>query len=691
MSSLASAAAAYVAEGLAILPLRPQSKRPATSHGKNDASADAALTALRFPKETDQNIGILTGAEAGLLVVDIDPRNGGEEAFARLERTFGKLPETRKVMTGGDGVHLYFRVPCATTGLSDRPNVAGYQGVDLKAGGYVVAPPSIHESGKAYELANDLPIACAPDWLIRLGQGGRRIRPAASNGNGTIKEGGRNDTLFRMACALRSRGLGEDAVLAAILAENERLCSPPLDQDECERIGASAMRYEPSTAHPDTDLGNARRLVDRMDGAARYEPASRAWFVWDGRRWRQDAAGEVTQLAKAVADQLLFDAGQINDPETSKRRLAFANRSQGIARIKAMIDLAETEPGVPISFGQFDRQPHFLNVANGMVDLRSGALVEPDHSAFITNLIDVDFDADARCPVFESFLFDVLSGDEDLIEFVHRAIGYAATGETREQCFFILHGEGANGKSTFLNVIRGLLGEYAKHTPTDTLVSKSGGASNDLARLAGARFVTASEANADQRMADALVKQITGDEPITARLLYREFITFQPTFKLFLATNQLPQVSGNDPAMWRRIRTIPFDRVFQPEEQDHTLAEKLAAERSGILAWIMRGAVKWYADGLTKPDAISRANAEYRAEMDSVGQFIAERCHISRAAEVSASVLYNSYRRFANDNGHSPVSQTMFGRTLTSRGFNTIKRGGIFRTGLTLQSNLLEA
>lgn len=690
MNDLATSAAKYATDGLPILPLRPRSKVPATRHGKNDASADALLTAARFPENTSNNIGIVTGESSNIIVLDVDPRNDGEDAFARLERTYGKLPQTMRATTGGGGFHLYFRLSPGPVGLSDRPNVAGFRGVDLKAGGYVVAPPSVHESGKNYEWDGDTPMADAPEWLVSLAKGAKRIEPVASKAQTTILEGGRNDTLFRMACSLRAKDFGEEAILAAILAENEQKCSPPLDREECSQIAASAMRYEPSTNHADTDLGNARRLADLMQGNGRYEPASRSWFNWEGRFWKRDAEGEVTRLAKQVVDQLLFDARQISDPETLKRRIAFANRSQGVARIGAMIELAKTEPAVPISFNKFDRQPHLLNVANGLIDLRTGELSEHDQDAFITNFLDLEYDPAAECPTFEKFIGDVLSNDKELIEFVHRAIGYAATGETREQCFFILHGEGANGKSTFLNVIRSILGDYAKHTPTDTLVSKTGGASNDLARLAGARLVTASEANADQRMADALVKQITGDEPITARLLYREFVTFHPTFKLFLATNQLPQVSGNDPAMWRRIRTIPFERVFQPEEQDHGLAEKLADERNGILSWIVRGATKWYRYGLTKPDAVVKANDDYRTEMDSVGHFISEQCKVEPEAQISASALYNSYRRFSNDNGQTPVSQTMFGRTLTSRGFNSVKRGGMFRVGLTLQTHLME-
>ena len=691
MNAMSAAAADYAGQGMAVLPLRPRSKVPATSHGKKDATSDPEQVAAWFPPDTNRNVGILTGERSRLLVLDIDPRNGGDASFERFERTYGSLPATKRAITGGGGFHLFFRLPEGATGLSDHPSVADFEGVDIKCDGYVVAAPSVHpDTGKLYAWdAADLPIADAPAHLMELARGGKRIKSAPPPSNGAIAEGGRNSAMCSLAGSLRAKGLSEEAIRAALLAENKERCNPPLDDAEIEGIARSVARYAAGSPHAETELGNSRRLVDAMDGAARYEPASRDWFCWDGRHWARDDEGQIIRQAKRVVDELLSTAKLLNDPDTSKRRMAFAFKSQSAARISGMIELARTEPGVPIKFDAFDRQPHLLNVANGMVDLRTGELLPHDRNALATHVIDLDYDPAAACPVFERFVADVLAHDAELIEYVRRAVGYAATGETREQCFFLLHGEGANGKSTFLNAVRNVLSTYAKHTPTETLIAKSGGASNDLARLAGTRFVTASEANADQRLAEALLKQVTGDEPIVARYLFKEFITFLPSFKLFLATNQLPQVNGNDPAIWRRIRTIPFTRVFTPEEQDRQLADKLAVERAGILAWIVRGAVSWYKDGLPTPAAVRAANADYRSEMDSVGQFIDERCEMAVDAVVSASTLYSSYRHHSNDNSRSPVSPTMFGRTLSTRGFPAEKRGGTkYRVGLKLRVGL---
>lgn len=687
MTGVAEAAIGYAESGIPVLPLRRRSKLPASAHGKKDASTDLHQIASWFPPGTDRNIGVLTGEHSGTIVLDVDPRNGGEASFEALQLVFGQLPPTRRAKTGGGGFHLYFKVPMGTKGLRDRPNAGGYRGVDVKADGYVVAAPSIHESGVAYEWENDLPQADAPAWLIRVARGEKCSQSVRQEATSEVPEGGRNDTLFRMASGLRARGLSPEAIYAAVRAENNARCIPPLEDGEVDLIVQSTMRYEPGTNYPETELGNSRRLVVLINGDARYDPAAKTWFVWTGRQWIRDEEGLVVRFAKRVVDELLASAKLIVDPDAAKRRVAFAFRSQSAARIAGMIELAKTEPGVPIRFDAFDQQLHTLNVANGMVDLRTGGLMPHCRDAFASQLIDIEFDAEAKCPTFETSVAAILSHDPELIRYLSEAFGYAATGETREQCFFVFYGDGANGKSTVLNQIRHVLGSYAKHTPTETLIAKSGGsASNDLARLAGSRFVTAQEANADQKIADALLKQITGDEPITARFLFKEFISFRPTFKLFLATNQLPQVNGSDPAMWRRIRTIPFTRVFTPEEQDRELAGKLATEEKGILAWIVRGAVSWYANGLTTPVAVEQANTEYRAEMDSVGQFLDERCQPNLHAASSAASLYASYRFHSNDNGRAPVTTTMFGRTLTTRGFRSEKRGGTqFRVGVELR------
>lgn len=689
MNAISIAAADYIEQGFAILPLRPKSKVPATAHGKKDASSDPVQVAAWFPSDTNRNIGILTGERSRLLVLDIDPRNGGDASFERFERTFGPLPPTKRAITGGGGFHLFFRLPEGTTGVADRPNVAGHPGLDVKANGYVVAAPSVHPvTGEAYAWdAVDLAIADAPSHLIELAQGGKRIKPVASMSASVIAEGGRNSAMCSLAGSLRARGLGEEALRAALLAENQVRCDPPLEPSEIERIARSVARYAAESHHPDTDVGNARRLVDALEGKARFDHASRTWFTFDGRCWRRDADGAIIREAKRVGDRLLAAAQVINDHDSRKRRIAFALKSQASTRVRAMVELAQSEPGIPVAADAFDRPAHLLNARNGTIELRSGELLPHDSGHLLSRMIDIDYAADATCPTWERFVSEVFQSDAELIDFAHRVIGYCATGETREQMFLILHGDGANGKSTLLKAISDALGPYASHTPTETLTVRNSGQSNDIARLMGARFVTASEADSHQRLNEGFIKQVTGDEPITARYLYGEFFTFQPVFKLALATNALPAVNGADPALFRRLRLIPFDRVFSAAEQDKGLGAKLASELPGILAWIVRGAVKWYADGLTTPVAVLHAGAEFRADSDTVNAYIEDRCELAAGEVIQASHLFGDYRRFTDNAGRDPLNQTAFGRALTRRGITAEKRGGsAYRVGIKLRS-----
>ena len=670
-------------------PVGPDKKPFAGTRGFKDASADAAHLREAFGQRANANVGVATGVASGIFVVDVDVKDLGMSGFEAFEQANGKLPATLMSITPSGGRHYYFRMPVGvvirnTTNLDDLK-------IDIRGeGGYVLAPPSFLRSGGNYVWANDLPIAEAPAWLIaRLTANDHRRRQVGPSptrqGDVYVGEGGRNDAAFKLACQLHRDQLPEDAVYAAVYAWNQTNCTPPLDRSELDRTIASALTYD---AFALSDLGNTRRLVTMFGGDFRYSAAQKCWYWYDGKQWVRDDGSAVMRICKRMADELYADARKLSDADVRKARIAFAIKSQSAPRLNAAIELAQTEPGVPVDFGSFDCQKHLLNVANGTIDLRSGELLPHSREHLITHLIPVNFEPKALCPVFDRFISGVFSGDIELVNYCQRTFGYGITGETRDQAFWILHGAGSNGKTTMLNVITDLLGDLARHTPTDTLVSKTGAASNDLARLAGARFVTASEANADQRLADALVKQITGDEPITARFLFKEHFTFRPQFKLFLATNQLPQLNGADPAMWRRVRLIPFNRVFQPHEQDRELGSKLAAEMPGILAWLVRGAQLWYTKpSFALPKAVQLAGAEYRSSSDTVGVFLEERCDLVAGVEVGAKALAEAYTAFTDKNGGTPLNPVAFGLALSARGISPIKRSGyVYRTGLRFKA-----
>ncbi len=280
-----------------------------------------------------------------------------------------------------------------------------------------------------------------------------------------------------------------------------------------------------------------------------------------------------------------------------------------------------------------------------------------------------------------------MGGDQELIKFLQEAVGYALTGDIREQVIFIFYGTGANGKSTFLVTIHSLLGDYAQQTPTETLLIKRGnGIPNDVARLKGARFVNAAESENGKQLAEALVKQLTGGDKISARFLYGEFFEFDVTFKLFLAVNHKPTVRGNDHAIWRRIRLIPFNVTIPSEKQDKNLTKKLKAELPGILRWAVEGCLLWQKKGLEVPDQVKAATGEYRAEMDIIGDFIADCCKVAPKTKTPFKALYERYKDWCQKNQEEPIGKKDFGRCLTERGFTPGKNRdlGRFREGIRL-------
>jgi putative DNA primase/helicase len=426
-----------------------------------------------------------------------------------------------------------------------------------------------------------------------------------------------------------------------------------------------------------TDLGNAHRFADEHKQDLRYVAKSKRWLVWDGKRWRYDDTQQVQHRAKQTIEKLHAEAEAVTDSGERAKRTRFAIQAQAAGRIAGMIELAKSEPNVPITQDALDTDPWLLTVENGTLDLRTGTLREHRREDLITKLAPVKYDPDAPCPTWEAFLKRIMAGDEDLICYLQKALGYALTGDTREQCFFILHGTGANGKSTLTTVVAKVAGGYSQHTPTETLLARqttNPGINNDVARLHGARLVTAAEAECNRSLAEALVKQVTGGDRVTARFLHGEFFDFVPAFKLFLAVNHRPIIKGTDHAIWRRVRLIPFDVTIPVEQQDRALPDKLEAEQAGILRWLVEGCSAWLQEGLKAPEAVTNATAVYREDMDSVGAFIDECCICDPEAEIPAARLFERYSEWCQRTSEAPLSKIEFGARLSEKGF-TPRRG----------------
>lgn len=424
-----------------------------------------------------------------------------------------------------------------------------------------------------------------------------------------------------------------------------------------------------------SELGNAERLVARHGNDIRYCHEWGKWLIWTGTHWQIDLTGEVERRAKETVRSMYAEATKIDDEEQRSAVAKFAARSETSRAITAMVNLAKTEQGIPVLSDQLDSDTWLLNCKNGTLDLRTGKLKLHDRSDYITRLVPIEYNPIADFSEWAKFLHRIMNDNEELISFLQRAIGYSLTGSTREQCLFMPYGSGANGKSTFLEAIAEMLDGYAQRTPTDTLMAKdTSGISNDIARLKGARFVVASEVEEGKRLAESLVKQMTGSEKITARFMRAEFFEFTPMFKLWVGTNHKPVIRGTDQAIWRRIKLIPFNVTIPPEERDKDLPNKLRKESSGILNWAVMGCMDWQKNGLGEPEEVIKATGEYRSEMDVLTRFIADCCNTSTQRCAKSSELYKKYAEWAREGNEFILSQTKFNAKLVEKGFKKLNR-----------------
>jgi putative DNA primase/helicase len=419
-----------------------------------------------------------------------------------------------------------------------------------------------------------------------------------------------------------------------------------------------------------TDTTNAYRLLTEYGKDIRYNMPWKKWLVWNGSHWEIDDGYLIhdrgLRMVRGIYGELLKTADLRDRLDIEKHGM----QSESARRRKALIEVASWIPELNIRTDALDRDPWLMTVCNGTIDLRNGEIREHRPQDLITRAANVDYDKNADCPAWKKFIMEIMNYNSELIHFIQNAAGWSITGDTSEQTMFILFGTGANGKSTFLNTIMNLLGDYAIATPTETFMKKSSDQiTNDIARLRGTRFVTTTEAEHGRRLSEPLIKQITGNDRMTARFLYGEYFNFVPTFKIWMATNHKPVIKGTDHGIWRRIKLIPFTTRIEEDKQDKQLEHKLMQERAGILNWLIEGARRWYTEGLKTPKIIISATAEYRAEMDIIGNFIKERCIQKLEVAIRSRELFKCYQDWCDENNEHAVSERFFGLRLKELGF----------------------
>jgi putative DNA primase/helicase len=427
-----------------------------------------------------------------------------------------------------------------------------------------------------------------------------------------------------------------------------------------------------------SDAGNANYLVAKIGRSLLFQHDRKKWRYFEDGRWKLDNRGSVLQMTEDVVREAIRDAADYEDKAAVKRFLTHAQNSLNKKKFEAILGMAEAK--LPVEQHEFDQDDDALGTLNGVVNLRTGEFRKAMRSDMLTRACGTEYVEDAECPQFLAFLDQIFAGDRALISFIQRAIGYSLTGHTNEQVLFLCHGQGSNGKGVLFSIISALLGDYGLTTPIETfLESRSDRGTNDLAALAGARFVSASEADANRSLAAGRLKMLTGEDPVSARFLFREFFTFEPKFKIWLATNHKPSVRDASTGMWRRLVLIPFHVVFPEHARDPHLRERLIAqELPGILAWAIRGALLWSQDGLQKPRAVLAATKEYREENDRVGAFITERCELAEGYAETSALLYAEYKAWTEATGDKTLGLRDFGTRLDQAGL-TVHRTTVAR------------
>lgn len=436
------------------------------------------------------------------------------------------------------------------------------------------------------------------------------------------------------------------------------------------------------------DTGNAERFKDLNGEILRYSYVRKSWFFYSGKIWCADQEGKIKKLADETIEKMKQERVHVpedgNEEDVIKlfqRHIKSTRNHNGKTNM-----IKESEHLLSVSTEQFDNDLHLFNVQNGYLDLKNGVLLPHEREKFFTKLSNVEYTNKADCPMWESFLNQIFNNDQDLIEYIQRAVGYSLSGSTEEQMMFILYGNGRNGKSVFLDILNEIFGSYATNIQPQAIMVKqqSSNANPDIAKLAGARLVTTTEPNEGQRFDEGLIKQLTGGDRVTARFLYEDEFEFTPQFKLWMATNHKPFIRGTDDGIWRRMAIIPFNVQIPEHKVDKKLTHKLKREINAILHWCLEGYLNWQQHGLKEPNVVKLQRDEYRTEMDSIEAFIQECCDVESHYSVKATDIFQSYDNWARDNNEYKMSSTKFGRELSKK-FTKFRSNGTYYKGIGIR------
>jgi putative DNA primase/helicase len=707
-------------------------------------------------KRGDRNVALFRS-----LFADFDGGTTPDEALARVAAAGLPLPSI--VVVSGGGTHLYWllqeptgdaanwkarmagiieavgsdksirnperimRLPGSDNVKPDRAGRPACRVVDHNGGRHPITAFPVHVGRLESIKAAGMPkrpsrrLCDEAETYLRTGKVGPERRPA----------------IFRIACDMKASGWPLACANEAIMSR-AHLIEPPLsdaDIDDLERQIGNAYSQERvpgytatpsdkaaqavvvsatadeahsggldlSRPHTMTDIGAARRLARTMRGRVAYIRERGTWAAWDGCRWVDNSEHVAIQYAKRQHDELWRELGEI-DERDRKAAAKYVLESGHNSRVSACVMQSRTEPGINVSQSDFDTHPMLLNIRNGVLDLRSGNVLPHNPKYMITQLAAVEYQPDATSPLWERFIADVTQGNPELIEFLQQACGLALTGDVSDEVLICHQGGGCNGKSTFLEALAAMLGDYAATAPPGLFTARrSETHPTELAYLHGKRLVTAIEQEANRALRESLVKTLTGGDTITCRRMREDFWQMKPTWHLHIAYNSAPRLTGTDDGIRRRLRVVPWEASFKGSP-DLTIKERLLGEgeRAGILNWCLDGLRRRLAaERLYSPEAVMIATTDYIDDEDLIGRFLADRTEQDTGPGIELRTLLQALRRYLEADGTPRyIVDTFTGNTvareLSRRGYRKVRPdSGIYRkqtmiTGIRLVDTLVD-
>jgi P4 family phage/plasmid primase-like protien len=672
--------------GFKIVPLAPtkrgvdrSGKNPLTAHGVHDATNDFAAFRRLVGSATDFNIGVATGSASGVVVIDVDPRNGGGRACAQLQQRLGRLPRTVWCRTGGGGWHYYFRLP---PGVEIKKKVLA-PGVDLLAeDSYAVAPPSLHSSGRRYRWAEhrgprDLAIASLPDsWLAFISSDSQaRNEPAAVDGE-AISEGSRNTELTRAAGQMRRAGLSEAEMLAALRGVNEARCRPPLDDGEVAQIARNVAQYPAGVGPRDEGQKVAQALlVAEFDGGRwlRQELDGHFWS-WTGTHW--------AVIPDKILQKKIMTFANSNFPSTKSAR-TLANEVFGILQIIQ----ANTDDLLHFA----SEPPNVVNVLNGELWLRDDGTVEArphDPATGMRHVLNVRYLPEATCPEYDAAvqrIFENAAYPRTLIAFFEELMGYAIQLRRDIALIVVMIGDGSNGKTSLVRVLIELVGPDFVHS----------GRVEDLderfavGSLFGKLLFVDDDVKAGTKLPDGALKKISEAKRLTGEQKFKPAFSFVNRAFPIMLCNNLPSLADLSHGMMRRLHVLPFDRTFAKADTDTDLFDRIIKnELSGVLNRALEGWSRLKRrKGFPRSADMQRARYDLLAHANPLRGFIDECCEADPKRKVTLQAFYDAYRNWADLSGYSrKQTKSTVKKNLLHEGYSIPKHGeGLVVIGLKLR------